>query len=126
MLAIKFQFRSAFKGRLIRLSAIVVLALIFLVIAEKIWLKEGFTWDVPITLAIYHWRRPWVDSLIYLIGQTGANGAVILVMGLILWFWQRQHWFNVMVSLLGIVGAVTINHVLTFLFERPRPALLSP
>lgn len=108
------------------MSTITGFICIFLAISEKIWFKEGLAWDTPITLTIYQWRRPWVDSIMYLIGQTGASGAVVLVSGLILWSWWRHRWLNAATLLLGIVGAVTLNHVLTFLFERPRPAFISP
>lgn len=117
---------SSQRAQVVRLSTIVGLVLIFGAITEKIWFKEGLTWDVPITLVIYGWRQPWMDRLMALISQTGAGGAGGLMIGVGLWFWRRRQWVNIVTLLLGFVGAVTLDSVLTFLFERPRPALLSP
>lgn len=122
----KFQFRHTPWTGLASLSMIVGLILIFVTIAEKIWFKEGLAWDVRITVMIYRWRHPWVDSLMYVISQTGASGAGILVIGLSLWFLWYRRWLNAVTLLLGIIGAATLDGVLTFLFERPRPAFISP
>ncbi len=121
-----FQLRPLSLAWLLNLSIIVSLTTIFVGISTEIWFKEGFTWDVPVALAIRQWGQPWLDSVMRAISQTGAIGAGVFVIGVAVWFGWRQQWLNAAMLLAGFAGATVLNDVLKFLFERPRPAILSP
>src|SRR6476659_809937 len=95
-------------------------------LAEDVWFKEGFTWDVPVALAIHHFRRPWLDGMMNAITQTGNVGAIILVSGIALWFYWRRQPRQAIFLFVTFGGAMALNTLLKLVFARPRPQLFPP
>lgn len=102
-----------------------ILAAIFLDLTGDVLFKEGLAWDVPLMLAIHHYRRPWLDTLFMAITQTGGVLLVVPVAGLVGRWWQQQR-LEALTLLISCGGAVIINNVLKFLIARPRPQVFPP
>lgn len=99
---------------------------IFIDLAGDVWLREGFTWDVPVMLAIHRLSRPWLDQLMLLITSTG-NEAAVVVLGIVVYvFWRRGDKLDALTVLASFVGAVCIDAALKLLFARPRPHVFPP
>jgi membrane-associated phospholipid phosphatase len=99
---------------------------IFLDLAGDVWLKEGFTWDAPIMLAIHRYTRPWLTQLMLLITQTGSWVAVVVMAIVLYWLWRHARKLDVLTALVSFVGAVATSSVLKLVFARPRPEVFPP
>ena len=56
-------FRALLSRWLLSLLIVFGAAFIFLELAEDVWLKEGFSWDVPLMRDIHRLSTPWLDAL---------------------------------------------------------------
>lgn len=129
----KYRFWSELAERrklLIPWSVGLLLALvstgIFVDLGGDVWLKEGFTWDAPVMLAIHRLSRPWLDQLMLLITATGNQAAAGVLGVSVYWFWRYRDKFDALTMLVSFVGAVAIDTVLKILFARPRPRVFPP
>jgi undecaprenyl-diphosphatase len=108
------------------LGLVLALVATFTELAEDVWFHEGFAWDAPLILALHQLSRPWLDTAMRIVTQTGEGGAIALALALaggLLWHRQRLAAATVVIS---FAGAVAINTVLKLLLARPRPALFPP
>ncbi len=102
-------------------------AFTFLELAEDVWLKEGFSWDVPLMRDIHRLSTPWLDTLMKGVTFTASGAVITLVVAVVVWLW---HWRRQRVEALTIstalIGSVIINTILKLIFARPRPEVFPP
>jgi membrane-associated phospholipid phosphatase len=99
---------------------------IFVDLAGDVWLKEGFTWDAPVMLAIHSYARPWLTQLMLVVTPTGQSVAVVVLAVVLYWLWRHDRKLDALATLVSFVGAVAISTALKFLFARPRPHVFPP
>jgi len=108
------------------LAVVLTLGAIFTELAEDVWFHEGFTWDAPLILTLHQLGRPWLDTVMRVLTQTGEGGAIALALALAGWFlWRRQR-LNAATVVIGFAGAAALNSLLKLLLKRPRPAIFPP
>jgi hypothetical protein len=93
---------------------------IFVDLAGDVWLKEGFTWDAPVMLAIHRYARPWLTQLMLVITSTGQSVAVIVLAIVLYWLWRRERKLDALTAL--VPSALCLNwylHALARMFSRP-------
>ena len=108
------------------LGLVLALVAIFTDLAEDVWFREGFAWDAPLILALHRLGRPWLDTLMRIVTQTGEGGAIALVLAVAAWFLWRRQALNAATIVICFAGAAALNTVLKLLLARPRPALFPP
>jgi len=111
---------------LLGLAGVLALGAIFTELAEDVWFHEGFTWDAPLILALHQFSRPWLDTAMRIVTQTGEGGAIALALVLAGWFLWRRRRLDAATVVISFAGAAAINTVLKLLLARPRPALFPP
>ena len=111
---------------LLRLALLLGSVMTFAALAEDVWFKEGFAWDAPVALAIHRFSQPWLDVAMNAITQTGGTGAVVLVIGLALWFYWRGQPRQAAFLFVTFGGAMAFNTFLKLVFARPRPRIFLP
>ena len=112
---------------LLSLIVVVSAASVFLELAEDVWLKEGFSWDVPLMLDIHRLSTPWLDTVMQAITLTSSGVVVVFAVGLAVWLWRwRQQPLDALTLVVTIFGAVAINTLFKLLFARPRPTVFPP
>lgn len=100
--------------------------LLFLELAEDIWLKEGFAWDAPVMLAIHKLSTPWLDWLMEAVSGTAGRWITAPLTAAAVYFLWRREWLISAVVLVGYGGAMGFNSLLKLLFARPRPSVFPP
>ena len=108
------------------LAIVAVLIVVFAKLAEDVWFREGFSWDVPIILAIHQFGNPTLDAFMRFVTQTGETGAMAIAIILAGWFIWKHRQVEAFSILIAFGGALAINAVLKLLFARPRPNLFPP
>ncbi len=108
------------------LAVVLALGAIFTELAEDVWFREGFAWDAPLILALHQLSRPWLDTIMRIVTQTGEGGAIALAIALAAWFLRRRRTLNAVTVVISLAGAAALNTVLKLLLARPRPALFPP
>jgi len=103
-----------------------ILLFVFAALAEDVWFKEAFSWDIPIMLSIHHLASPVLDRVMWLVTQTGNSGAAAVALILALYFSAKRQRTNVLSVLAIFGGAVALNTLMKLLFARPRPAVFIP
>lgn len=111
---------------LVAFGLLLAAVIIFLELAEDIWLKEGFSWDAPVMLSVHNLSQPWLDKIFWLITQTGGLWIILPVLGTAFWFWRRDERGMMWLVLVSYGGAVLLNNLLKLLFARARPDLFPP
>ncbi len=111
---------------LVALGLLLTAVILFLELAEDVWLKEGFNWDATIMLRIHSLHTPWLDKIFWLITQTAGPLVVVLVVGTAVWFWQHGERTIAMLFIVSFAGTFLLNSVLKLIFARPRPNLFPP
>jgi undecaprenyl-diphosphatase len=98
---------------------------IFGELAEDIWRNEGgFTWDIPILLAIHSTAHPQLDRFAELLTKTGVFWGVFPVaIGLTLFLLIRRRWHQAAFFLMALLGSAVINRTAKVLLHRVRPQL---
>jgi hypothetical protein len=93
-------------------------------LAEDVWSKQWFFWDVPLTLAIHLAGRPWLDTLMNLITLSGESIAVAIVVVLAIWFWRKRRSHDSVTVLASFGGGMVLSTLSKSVFARPRPTPL--
>jgi undecaprenyl-diphosphatase len=108
------------------LTSFVAALMGFLALAEDVWERDPFLWDVPMMVFLHNHSAPWLDSLMLFITQTGGL-LTIPVLGIVLWFlWCQKQQELAIVLTFNFLGAVVLNALLKNLFARPRPLVFQP
>jgi membrane-associated phospholipid phosphatase len=111
---------------LLKLLLVFALACIFLELAGDVWLREGFSWDRPILLAIHQAGTPLFDFLFRMISVM-VGILIPLPLGLICyWFWYHQMRHNALTIVFSVIGMSIMTTLLKLIFQRPRPEVFPP
>jgi membrane-associated phospholipid phosphatase len=108
------------------LLVVAALIIVFAKLAEDVWFQEGFSWDVPIIMAIHNLGNPTLNAFMRFVTLTGETGAIIIAIILAGWFVRKHRQIEALSVLIAFGGAVIINSLLKLLFARPRPNLFPP
>lgn len=114
------------RAQIIALLIVAVPTVIFLELAEDVWLLEGFWWDQAIALAVHRLANPWLTQVVRFITFTGGNGALLIFAAFVIWLWMQRQWNWVVILAICFIGSGLLNLVLKALFVRPRPTLFTP
>lgn len=94
-------------------------------LAEDVWEHQGgFSWDVPILLAIHSTAQPQLDVLAATLTKLGVFWGVLpiaTVTALILLI--RRQWYALAYLVTTLTGSIVINRTMKALLHRVRPHL---
>jgi membrane-associated phospholipid phosphatase len=120
-------FYALLSGWLLSLILVFGAAFTFLELAEDVWLKEGFSWDVPLMRDIHRLSTPWLDTLMKSITLTASGAVIVLVVAVVVWLWHgRRQRVEALTISTALIGSVIINTILKLIFARPRPEVFPP
>lgn len=100
-------------------------AFIFAALAKTVWVQATFPWDQPIIQAVTQFRRPWSNFVMNMITNTGGEIAVVVAIGIALYFFWHQQRLKAITLVTSFAGAILFNVLLKLLFGPPQPILLS-
>ncbi len=125
------QALAAWRGALSALFLGVLVPLVlFGLLAEDVWQREGIGWDERILLAVHARATPTFDAIMLLFTRIGAPLPMILfVAAILLLLFLRGRRADGLFLIGAVGGAATLNLLAKILFQRARPALwpsLSP
>jgi membrane-associated phospholipid phosphatase len=127
ILSLFAPFYSLLSRWLLSLLIVFGAAFTFLELAEDVWLKEGFSWDVPLMRDIHRLSTPWLDTLMKAITLTASAAVIVLVVAVVLWLWHwRQQRLEAVTISAALIGSVIITTILKLIFARPRPDVFPP
>jgi len=93
-------------------------------LAEDVWAREGFAWDLPLLRLVHARATPTRDTLMLFFTRVGAPLPLIAFVGVILLaLLVRRRWHAAAFFALAVGGAAGLNAVAKLLFQRARPAL---
>ncbi len=103
---------------------------LFGLLAEDVWQREGIGWDERILLAVHARATPTFDAIMLLFTRIGAPlPMIIFVAALLLLLLLRGRRADGLFLIGAVGGAAALNLLAKLLFQRARPALwpaLSP
>jgi len=105
------------------LLLILIASIVFIELAEDVWLKEGFAWDAPLMLALHGLSQPWLDSFFIGITRTAGEWVIVPLGVTAVYLWRQQKSATAIMILVSFIGAVALNTLLKALFARPRPQI---
>ena len=102
-----------------------VLPLILLAeLAEDVWRREGFAWDLEVLRFMHDRQGPVLDvPMVALSIVGGAVGLVVVVTGLVVALGRRGRRADAVFLVIAVGGAAVIEFVAKLAFARPRPDL---
>jgi membrane-associated phospholipid phosphatase len=111
----------------VRVAALLVsFTWLFIELADDVWRREGFPWDAPSMLAIHRLSRPWLDTTMWWVTQTGSALAVLFLAILVAWLLYERRTPEAVLFPASFFGAVSVNYLLKQVFARPRPEIFPP
>ena len=97
---------------------------VFAKLAEDVWGREPFGWDVPILTRLHAASAPLWDSLMLSLTHLGGAPVMAILAGLVLaWLLYRRRNTQAAFLALAVGGAALLNLALKQLFHRARPDL---
>jgi membrane-associated phospholipid phosphatase len=98
--------------------------LVFGFLAEDVWTREGFAWDLPLLRAAHAHATPTRDATMLFFTSVGAPLPMIAFVALaLLALLLRGRRGDARFFALAVGGAAGLNVVAKLLFQRARPAL---
>jgi len=98
--------------------------LVFGFLAEDVWTREGFAWDLPLLRAVHAWSTPPLDTTMLFFTRVGAPLPMIAFVALaLLALLLRGRRGAALFFALAVGGAAGLNVVAKLVFQRARPAL---
>ena len=103
----------------------VVLPLILLAeLAEDVWRREGFAWDLDVLKFMHDRRGPVLDVLMVSLSVVGgAAGLTVIVASVVVALVRRGRRADAIFLVIAVGGAAAIEFVAKLTFARPRPDL---
>ncbi len=93
-------------------------------LAEDVWAREGFAWDLPLLRLVHARATPTLDTTMLFFTRVGAPLPMIAFVGVILLaLLARRRWHAAAFFALAVGGAAGLNVVAKLVFQRARPAL---
>jgi membrane-associated phospholipid phosphatase len=115
-----------FLGSLLLIFVGVLLALyIFGELAEEVWENEnGFSFDVPILLAVHQAAQPQLDTIAIFLTRLGVFWGVFpIATAVTILLILKRHWNQLIYFLSVLLGSMIINWIVKLLLHRTRPHL---
>jgi membrane-associated phospholipid phosphatase len=103
--------------------------LIFGMLAEEVWKNEGgFSWDIPILLAVHQMAQPSINTFAIYSTKLGVFwGVVPIAIAIAVLLCVKHQWRRLTYFLSVLIGSAIINRTVKPLLHRVRPHLwLSP
>jgi membrane-associated phospholipid phosphatase len=103
----------------------VILPLILLVeLAEDVWRREGFAWDLDVMTFMHDRRGPVLDvPMVALSLVGGAAGLAVVVTALVVALARCGRRADAVFLVVAVAGAAAIEFAAKLAFARPRPDL---
>ncbi len=121
---LKHQFPARLRAVLPLLLGVIIPLLVFGDLAEDVWEKDGFFFDVPILLAIHSTAQPQLDVFVSYLTKLGVFWGVFPAAILTtLFLLVRRQWRALEFFLVTSTGSVIINRTVKLLLHRARPHL---
>ncbi|MER3482900.1 MAG: hypothetical protein C4332_06840 [Meiothermus sp.] len=93
-------------------------------LAEDIWKREGFSWDVPLLEGLHAHASAPLDALAVTLAVLGGFwGLVIPTLLLLSWLGRRGQRRDAVFLGLAVAGAALLNLAAKAVFQRTRPDL---
>jgi membrane-associated phospholipid phosphatase len=99
---------------------------IFGELAEDVTLKQNFAWDTSLMLIIHQLVNPGLTAIMSFVTQFGESIAIVLAIGLALWFWWRRQSIDAATLLISFTGGMALSTIFKLALARLRPALFPP
>lgn len=98
---------------------------IFGELAEEIWENDGgFSWDVPILLAVHQTTHPQLTLLATFLTQLGVFWGVFPIAAvMVIFLFLKRRWRSLTYLLITLLGSILINRSVKVLLHRARPNL---
>jgi len=98
--------------------------LVFGFLAEDVWSREGFAWDLPLLRAVHARATPSLDTTMLFFTRVGAPLPMIAFVALaLLALLLRGRRGAALFFALAVGGAAGLNVVAKLVFQRARPTL---
>jgi membrane-associated phospholipid phosphatase len=97
---------------------------IFSALAEDVWDREGFAWDIPLLRAIHGYATPSRDAIMVVIAQLGGAWGMIPLCALAVFvLLARRRQRDALLVALAYGGALALNGLAKLVFHNARPTL---
>lgn len=116
---------SSLASLLLLLVGVLLPFYIFGKLAEEVWENDGgFSWDVPILLAVHQTAQPQMDTVAVYLTRLGVFWGVFPVAMMIGFFLLlKRRWHQLAYFLTALSGSILINRTVKLLLHRVRPHL---
>jgi membrane-associated phospholipid phosphatase len=94
-------------------------------LVEEVWENDGgFSWDVPILLAVHRMEQPQLDILAIYLTKLGVFWGVFpLALAIAVLLFAKRYWYKLTYWLTVLSGSIIINRTVKQSLHRVRPHL---
>jgi len=116
---------SSLASLLLLLVGVLLPFYIFGKLAEEVWENDGgFSWDVPMLLAVHQTAQPRMDAVAVYLTRLGVFWGVFpIAMVIALFLIRKRRWHQLAYFLTVLSGSILINRTVKLLLHRVRPHL---